>query len=69
MLILSDPHADPLLIRIPNLFRFRCCAHVTEEEHLYFSSGNNQSSLPKVQQQQPKNTDPDDAALSPLDLG
>ncbi|XP_055954686.1 brefeldin A-inhibited guanine nucleotide-exchange protein 3 [Patella vulgata] len=28
---------------------FRCCAHISELEHTYFSGGNNQSSLPKVQ--------------------
>ncbi|XP_064617857.1 brefeldin A-inhibited guanine nucleotide-exchange protein 3-like [Liolophura sinensis] len=27
---------------------FRCCAHISELEHKYFSSGNNQSNLPKV---------------------
>ncbi|BFZ24689.1 hypothetical protein BsWGS_27727 [Bradybaena similaris] len=27
---------------------FRCCAHISELEHIYFSQGNNQSSLPKV---------------------
>ncbi|XP_035825340.1 brefeldin A-inhibited guanine nucleotide-exchange protein 3 [Aplysia californica] len=27
---------------------FRCCAHISELEHTYFSQGNNQSSLPKV---------------------
>ncbi|KAK6986607.1 brefeldin A-inhibited guanine nucleotide-exchange protein 3-like isoform X1 [Biomphalaria glabrata] len=27
---------------------FRCCAHISELEHTYFSQGNNQSSLPKL---------------------
>ncbi|XP_059166369.1 brefeldin A-inhibited guanine nucleotide-exchange protein 3-like isoform X2 [Physella acuta] len=27
---------------------FRCCAHISELEHTYFSQGNNQSSLPKI---------------------
>ncbi|CAG5120591.1 unnamed protein product, partial [Candidula unifasciata] len=27
---------------------FRCCAHISELEHIYFSQGNNQSSLPKI---------------------
>ncbi|XP_071113726.1 brefeldin A-inhibited guanine nucleotide-exchange protein 3-like [Haliotis cracherodii] len=31
---------------------FRCCAHISELEHTYFSGGNNQSSLPKVHQEQ-----------------
>ncbi|ESO87248.1 hypothetical protein LOTGIDRAFT_229359 [Lottia gigantea] len=31
---------------------FRCCAHISELEHTYFSGGNNQSSLPKIQQEQ-----------------
>ncbi|XP_041353818.1 brefeldin A-inhibited guanine nucleotide-exchange protein 3-like isoform X2 [Gigantopelta aegis] len=31
---------------------FRCCAHISELEHTYFSGGNNQSNLPKVQQEQ-----------------
>ncbi|XP_074653085.1 brefeldin A-inhibited guanine nucleotide-exchange protein 3-like [Tubulanus polymorphus] len=31
---------------------FRCCAHVSRLEHMYFSSGNNQANLPKVQHQQ-----------------
>ncbi|PVD28400.1 hypothetical protein C0Q70_10987 [Pomacea canaliculata] len=31
---------------------FRCCAHISELEHTYFSHGNHQSSLPKVQQEQ-----------------
>ncbi|CAL1539457.1 unnamed protein product [Lymnaea stagnalis] len=29
---------------------FRCCAHISELEHTYFSQGNNQSSLPKLTQ-------------------
>ncbi|XP_069142688.1 brefeldin A-inhibited guanine nucleotide-exchange protein 3-like isoform X2 [Argopecten irradians] len=31
---------------------FRCSAFISQLEHTYFSSGNNQSSLPKVQQEQ-----------------
>ncbi|XP_053390612.1 brefeldin A-inhibited guanine nucleotide-exchange protein 3-like, partial [Mercenaria mercenaria] len=30
---------------------FRCCAFISELEHTYFSSGNNQSSLPRIQQE------------------
>ncbi|KAL8575366.1 hypothetical protein ACOMHN_048659 [Nucella lapillus] len=29
---------------------FRCCAHISELEHTYFSQGNHESSLPRVQQ-------------------
>ncbi|XP_033740095.1 brefeldin A-inhibited guanine nucleotide-exchange protein 3-like isoform X2 [Pecten maximus] len=39
---------------------FRCSAFISKLEHTYFSSGNNQSSLPKVQQEQsvgPENPD------------
>ncbi|XP_052810306.1 brefeldin A-inhibited guanine nucleotide-exchange protein 3-like isoform X2 [Mya arenaria] len=30
---------------------FRCCAFISELEHTYFSGGNNQSNLPKIQQE------------------
>ncbi|XP_060566710.1 brefeldin A-inhibited guanine nucleotide-exchange protein 3-like isoform X2 [Ruditapes philippinarum] len=30
---------------------FRCCAFISELEHTYFSSGNNQSNLPRIQQE------------------
>lgn len=35
---------------------FRCCAFISELEHTYFSGGNNQSSLPKIQQEHAENT-------------
>ena len=46
----------------------RCCAHVSELEHTYFSGGLNQSSLPKIQQeQQAPSSEQYDLTMDPLD--
>ncbi|KAK3098836.1 hypothetical protein FSP39_023524 [Pinctada imbricata] len=39
---------------------FRCSAFISELEHKYFSQGNNQSNLPKVQQEQAPETENQD---------
>ena len=35
----------------------RCCAHISELEHTYFSRGNHESSLPRVHQGRAADTD------------
>ena len=44
----------------------RCCAHISELEHVYFSLGKNQSALPKVQRDTQQVDGP---ATDDLDLG
>ena len=43
---------------------FRCCAFISELEHTYFSGGNNQSNLPRIQQEQAQHTGMDDRLVS-----
>ena len=49
--IFTHPHFKIVQSSSAFLSYFRCCAHILELEHSYFSLGNNQTNLPKLQQE------------------